>query len=90
MPCLRSLLRFVCFCNWLLARVHFAFVHCTKAITESQGIFNGIWWVWKRGDVLDRRKSNVQGVFRGCRKKVFDRDMVLLVLSYLLEDLFKN
>ena len=71
-------------------RVPLTFIYCPKAITERQGIFDGVWWVWKRGYVLDRRELNVQGIFRGCREKVFDRDMVLLVLSYLLEGPFKN
>jgi hypothetical protein len=65
-------------------------IHCPKAITERRGIFDGVWWAWKRGDILDGRTSKIQGTFRGHRKKVFNRDMVLLVLSYLSEELFKK
>lgn len=71
-------------------RVLFTFIYCPKAITERQGVFDGVWWAWKRGDVLDRRTSNIQGIFRGHRKKVFDRDMVLLVFSYPSEELSKK
>ena len=71
-------------------RVPFAFIHYPKAITECQGIFDGVWWAWKRGDVLDRCTSTIQGIFRSRWKKVFDRDTVLLVFSCLSEEMFKK